>query len=232
MILACYTHHWIKDGFKPTQNTHTAAKHIMSYSSQTVSQLRELLKSRGLSTTGVKAELVSRLETFDSEQQAAGPTAEPTTEPTTAEEPATATTAENNGGVEALPANETVAEGTTTAGAEPSGSVDDANNQESEETKEEEKEPAVKILSPEERKTAALELLNKKLFRAKKFGSEEDVQNVKRDIARIEKFGVEAGTSLAQELGLASKQGLDPENNERRAKFNRHRNRHRNRGRR
>lgn len=202
----------------------------MSYSSQTVSQLRELLKSRGLSTTGVKAELVTRLETFDSEQLAA----ESTAEPATTEQPITTTTAEDSSAVEALPANETVTEDTASAGtgAEALDSLDNASNQENEEKKEEEKEPAVKILSPEERKAAALELLNKKLFRAKKFGSEEDVQNVKKDIARIEKFGVEAGTSLAQELGLASKQGLDPDNNERRAKFNRHRNRHRNRGRR
>lgn len=206
----------------------------MSYSSQTVSQLRELLKSRGLSTTGVKAELVTRLETFDSEQLAA----ESTAEPATTEQPITTTTAEDSSAVESLPANETVTEVTASAdaGAEALDSLDNASNQENEEKKKEEekeeKEPAVKILSPEERKAAALELLNKKLFRAKKFGSEEDVQNVKKDIARIEKFGIEAGTSLAQELGLASKQGLDPDNNERRAKFNRHRNRHRNRGRR
>jgi SAP domain-containing ribonucleoprotein len=179
----------------------------MPYSTQTVPQLKELLKARGLATNGLKSELIARLEASDK---------------------SSATETKDKELLEETePSVETKAEEEPTA-------AETKDEFESEETKEEpnekvKEEPKVKILSPEERKAAALDLLNKKLARAKKFGSEEDAESVKKDIARIEKFGVEPGTALAKQLGLISKEGLT-ERRERRGsqgRKGRHARRHR-----
>lgn len=160
----------------------------MSYPTQTVSQLKELLKARGLATNGLKNDLVARLEQSDNE------------------------TGAENGEVtkpletDAAPVTTEDSNDTLEAAAETKAEEEEAKPETTEET--ETPKPKVKVLTPEERKAHALELLQKKLNRAKKFGSEEDAENVKRDIARVERFGVEPGTSLAKELGLVSKEGL------------------------
>jgi SAP domain-containing ribonucleoprotein len=180
----------------------------MSYSTQTVPQLKELLKARGLATNGLKSELIARLEESDkaSDTEAKHEELLEETEPT----------AETKAEVEPTP-------------------TETKDRLQSEETKEEpyeevKEESKVKILSPEERKAAALDLLNKKLARAKKFGSEEDAETVKKDIARIEKFGVEPGTALAKQLGLISKEGLTEKRERRGSHGKKHRHARRHRG--
>lgn len=178
----------------------------MNYSAQTVPQLKELLKTRDLSTAGLKGELVARLEEADKTVTAG----------TTAEQPAPQQE-------ELL--EETKDEQVETTAVEPAVVIETTETTETTEAKEETvEEPKVKILSPEERKAGALELLNKKLARAKKFGTEDDAESVKRDIARVEKFGVEPGTSLAKELGLISKEGLSEEKRGRRGSHSHRRN--------
>lgn len=184
----------------------------MNYSAQTVSQLKELLKTRDLSTSGLKGELVARLEEAD-KTVTAGTTAE---QPAPQQEELLEETKEEQ--VETTAVEPTVAIKTTET-------TETIETNETTEAKEETvEEPKVKILSPEERKAGALELLNKKLARAKKFGTEDDAESVKRDIARVEKFGVETGTSLAKELGLISKEGLSEEKRGRRGSHSHRRN--------
>lgn len=49
----------------------------------------------------------------------------------------------------------------------------------------------------------ALDLLAKKIHRAKKFGLEQaDIDDLERSVARIEKFGLDLTSPLAVELGL------------------------------
>ncbi|CAI5758282.1 unnamed protein product [Candida verbasci] len=151
----------------------------MDYSTQTVAQLKDILKSKGLSTEGKKADLVARLN--EQEQ----PVQEEIKEDPKTEEP------ENE---QSKPEQES-----TLTVIQP---------QPKEETKEEPKEEPKK-LTPEERKTLAIELLNKKIQRAEKFNDEEAVNQAKKDLIRVEKFGVELGTSLARELGLVNNQLKD-----------------------
>ena len=107
---------------------------MSDYSTQTVAQLKEILKGKGLSIEGKKADLVQRLHEHDTQQQ--------------------------------------------------------------------QEEPKPKQLSPEERKQLAIELLTKKVQRAEKFGDEQAANDAKKDLTRVEKFGVELGTALAREIGL------------------------------
>ena len=71
-----------------------------------------------------------------------------------------------------------------------------------EQEQQQQEEPKPKQLSPEERKQLAIELLTKKVQRAEKFGDEQAANDAKKDLARVEKFGVELGTALAREIGL------------------------------
>lgn len=170
---------------------------MATYSSQTVAQLKDVLKSRGLSTAGVKSELIARLEEAD--------------KTTTSEESKTEeNAAEPVGAVSAAPSEEkketeNKSEETEEKSEEkavvdaPAATASATEAAPVEEKKEEEKK--VKELTPEERKAAALELLNKKLARAKKFDSG-NVDDLQKQIDRVEKFGVEAGTSLAKEIGI------------------------------
>lgn len=163
---------------------------MSSYSTQTVAQLKELLKAKGLPTGGVKSDLIARLEEADKTN---GNGADPEEELLDIEEEP----------VEAAPV---VSESTETKSEETTESKKSTETKE--EIKEEDKPKTIKQLTPEERKAAAIELINKRILRAKKFGSEEDVASAQKDLARVEKFGVELGTALAREIGLASSGGL------------------------
>jgi SAP domain-containing ribonucleoprotein len=167
---------------------------MSTYSTQTVAQLKEVLKSRGLSTAGVKSDLVSRLEEADNATSAPAEAAPVSETPATAPEPVE----EQKETLPAPPAEE-----------EELLEIDDAAEKLE---KPEKPEPAAvepkKELTPEERKAAAIELITKRIARAKKFGSEEDVSQAEKDLARVEKFGVDLGTALAREIGLASSEGL------------------------
>ncbi|GEQ71065.1 hypothetical protein JCM33374_g4746 [Metschnikowia sp. JCM 33374] len=69
----------------------------------------------------------------------------------------------------------------------------------------EEKKPEKKVLSPEERKQLAVELLTKKIQRAEKFGDEASATAAKKDLARVEKFGVDPSTALGKEISALGK---------------------------
>lgn len=62
-----------------------------------------------------------------------------------------------------------------------------------------------KKLTPEERKKMAVDLLTKKINRAVKFGDEALAQAARKDLARVEKFGLDPSTALAKELGVVNR---------------------------
>ena len=156
---------------------------MAEYSSQTVAQLKELLKGRGLSTDGKKADLVKRLQDADNETEKAQPV-EATVEVTETETVATE-----------IPTEEAPTEQAQ------STELTDATAEVASENKEASK-PEPKTLTPEERKLLAVDLLQKKIARAKKFGDDAGAEEAQKNLARIEKFGVEPGTKLATEIGL------------------------------
>lgn len=162
---------------------------MADYSSQTVAQLKEVLKSKGLSTEGKKADLVQRLIDNDNEPQAQPETEQPEKVETNNNEEKPASS--ENGKTE-----------------ENESTLKVIMPEEKKEDQSEEKKP--KDLSPEERKKLAVELLQKKIHRAEKFGDEAGAEAARKDLARVEKFGVEAGTALAREIGLVNKSLPNP----------------------
>ncbi|CCH43165.1 Laminin subunit gamma-1 [Wickerhamomyces ciferrii] len=160
----------------------------MAYSDQTVAQLKEELTSRQLSTSGVKKDLIQRLEENDASKE----TTEPVVEESKDE-----------------PKDELLEEVEPEQQEESKEESKEEQKEESSTTEqkgEEEKPKSIKEFTPEERKNLAIEFLNKKISRAKKFGSEEsEIESIKKDLARIEKYGVELGTSIAKEIGLTSR---------------------------
>ncbi|KAI5952602.1 hypothetical protein KGF54_003469 [Candida jiufengensis] len=156
---------------------------MSDYSSQTVAQLKEILKERGLSTEGKKADLVSRLIESDNS------TTTTTSEQPKVEESITTTTEQ--------PEQTT----TSSENKEEESTLSENQSQRNEESEEKPKEEP-KVLTAEERKQLAIELLQKKISRAEKFGDDSGVEQAKKDLKRVEKFGVELGTSLAREIGL------------------------------
>lgn len=150
---------------------------MAEYASQTVAQLKVLLTERGLATDGKKADLVQRLSENDAHTEETP--SEPVSEPAVSA-PAPVANEEPAKAVEAV--SETV-----------------------EEPEKKEEKPQPKVLSPEERKQLAVDLLTKKLKRAEKFGDEAGAEAARKDLKRVDKFGVELGTALAREIGLVDK---------------------------
>ncbi|CAK7909178.1 protein Tho1p [[Candida] anglica] len=175
---------------------------MAEYASQTVAQLKELLKAKGLATDGKKADLVQRLT--DAESSAAPVAAEQTesiAEPVAAPEvapveaSAAATTAET---AAAEPVAADAAAAPATGSAAPATDAAPVTETAPEPQK-------VKVLTADERKQLAVELITKKIQRAEKFGDEKAAQDAKKDLSRVQKFGVELGTALANEIGLVDK---------------------------
>ncbi|WPK26870.1 hypothetical protein PUMCH_004235 [Australozyma saopauloensis] len=155
-------------------------------SALTVAQLKEALKEKGLSVDGKKADLVARLteaqestNELDEVEEEKAPQEEAKDDAPEAEVPAIAA--------------EKAAEPEQAAAAEPAA-----------ETEKEEK-PEKKVLTPEERKQMAVDLLTKKIKRAEKFGDEAAATAAKKDLARVEKFGVDPSTALAKEIGALNR---------------------------
>lgn len=171
---------------------------MTDYSKETVVQLKALLKAKGLSVDGKKAELLQRL--VDSEASTA-----PVTGDASEQQPEAVpeTSAGDDEPVESQPKAEEAPSATEATPAVTNGDADVAAAGTEAETPVESVEPeAPKVLSPEERKQLAVELLTKKIHRAEKFGDEASVEAARKDLARVEKFGVELGTALAREIGL------------------------------
>ncbi|RLV90612.1 Protein THO1 [Spathaspora sp. JA1] len=162
---------------------------MTDYTTQTVAQLKELLKGKGLPTDGKKADLVSRLTEADEQQQPEQQQSQ----------------GENESVVEDT-TQTTVSEQVSTDGASSSAGADVGPEEESTLTviQPVEKEQP-KVLTAEERKSLAVELLKKKVSRAEKFGDEAGAEAARKDLIRVEKFGVELGTALAREIGLVDK---------------------------
>lgn len=159
-------------------------------SSKTVVQLKEMLKEKGLSTAGVKTDLISRLEEVEKSSGEAQLGTEQADEPQ-APQVSQASQEPLEGSKEVNDADELPNENVT----ELLGN--------GEETTEIPAEEQPKTLSADEIKNLALKSLEKKATRARKFGDEQGARDAEKEIKRVEKFGLELNSALARELGLA-----------------------------
>lgn len=157
---------------------------MSNYASLTVAQLKDLLKAKSLPVDGKKADLISRLT-----EAGAGSNGNELDEPeseTTQAEP------EKTKQEEPDTADAPITEGAEEPAA---GTAEKAKNE----------KPKKKVLTPEERKQLAVDLLTKKIKRAEKFGDEVLAQEARYNLARVEKFGVDPGTALAKEIGAVDR---------------------------
>lgn len=143
----------------------------------TVVQLKEALKSKGLATDGKKADLIARLT------EAMAGSGELDDEDDKKEK-------------EALPQASPLS---ALQHEESKNSIETAQSVDEEPVAD--KKPMKKVLTPEERKQLAVDLLTKKIKRAEKFGDDAAATSAKKDLARVEKFGVDPSTALAKEIG-------------------------------
>ncbi|EJS44023.1 tho1p [Saccharomyces arboricola H-6] len=184
---------------------------MADYSSLTVVQLKDLLTKRNLSVGGLKNELVQRLIKDDEESK--GDSGEPTQEEKQVEQPESTTKEESvskDATEEEVP-SETKDEISANNESNEAQITPDGASTAVHETKE---APAVPALSPDEIKVKALDLLNKKMHRANKFGQDEaDINSIQRQINRVEKFGVDLNSKLAEELGLVTRKKESESNN-------------------
>lgn len=163
---------------------------MSEYSSKTVPQLKEILKEKNLSTEGKKADLIERLN-----QQLLNEVAKQETQVGDEQQ-------QQQQQVQPENHDDQVQNGKS------EDIVDNAAGEDPTLTVIQPKQPEVpKVLTAEERKSLAIELLNKKISRAVKFGDEAAAEVARKDLNRVEKFGVENGTALAREIGIVD-QGL------------------------
>ncbi|CAI1953677.1 hypothetical protein SEUBUCD646_0E01510 [Saccharomyces eubayanus] len=173
---------------------------MADYSSLTVVQLKDLLTKRNLSVGGLKNELVQRLIKDDEESK--GDNGEPNQEKEQQLESVAKEEPAPKDAIETEAPAETKDVATKDETKEAQITSDDVSP-----TAQKPKEPAAApVLSPEEIKANALDLLNKKMHRANKFGQDQaDIDSIKRQINRVEKFGVDLNSKLAEELGLVTR---------------------------
>lgn len=187
---------------------------MSNYSALTVVQLKELLTERNLSVAGLKNQLVERLTNDDKAKEAAGEAAPAPVTEDAAPAPAAAPVAaevEEAKVEEAKSEEETKTEPASNEAAPAVASEQPAEASEAKPAEVQEKAPEVKepekelfdILTAEEIKQRATELIDKKLHRAKKFGAEQDqIDSLEKLKVRIDRFGVDRNMSIALELGL------------------------------
>lgn len=159
----------------------------MDYSTLKVAQLKEQAKARGLSVGGSKQELINRLKEADSKGELDD---EEEKKPEEAAKPELAQPEPQTEAVKEQPEAEQKPEAQT--------EQKEANGQPEGEKQPE--KPVKKELSPDELKQLAVEHLTTKIKRAEKFGDETLAEAARRDLRRVEKFGVDKGTALAREL--------------------------------
>ncbi|CEP60070.1 Tho1p LALA0_S01e02344g [Lachancea lanzarotensis] len=176
---------------------------MATYAQQTVKQLQKELESRKLSTNGIKKDLIARLEAHDAEKSQ--PTDAQQEEPQQSEISETAKVEKPEDKPEEAVVPETEEPTTTETPPEQQPIAPVAEH--SSDSSSTQIKP--KAFSPEEAKAKALEHLQVKLRRARKFADDEStIQSLERQINRIQKFGLDQTTQLAQELGF----GKGPEN--------------------
>lgn len=209
---------------------------MTTYKTLTVAQLKDLLKKRDLPVQGLKNELVERLE----ENDTAGKEGEVGDQ---AEEEV-----KEEAQLQETPVVNSVQEPSVAAEEEEKQGQEQNQGQKQEQERvqvqeetqhakqEQQQEKTSEQLSPEEMKKMALELLNKKLHRAKKFGQDQtQIDSISKLIVRVEKFGLDLQTALARELGVVKDEPVKNSNvnNKKSNKNNRYRVRkHQNSGRR
>lgn len=192
---------------------------VSNYSSKTVVQLKEILRSRSLATNGVKADLISRLEESDKidaelDEQEKNDDSVETKDPKPAAKPAEP--AEPAKPVEEKPAATTNLASVPTA---PKGAQQVSNDQSSEKPAEEKPKPEPKpTMTLEQLKDEAVKLLQKRITRAERFNEDDEVKSLKVMLRRIEKFGVSPESEIAQELGYKSKAQIRKEEAERKSR--------------
>ncbi|SGZ58405.1 CIC11C00000004008 [Sungouiella intermedia] len=172
---------------------------MSDYASLTVAQLKELLKGKNLPVDGKKADLVARL----TEAGAGNELDEP-------KDAVEGTEAATDSAVEASAADASAAEASTSEPVETAESTEATESTEADKQEQKEKKPEKKVLTPEEIKQLAVDLLTKKIKRAEKFGDEALAQEARANLARVEKFGVDPSTALAKEIG-ATNRGINSE---------------------
>lgn len=196
---------------------------MTAYKTLTVAQLKDLLKKRDLPIQGLKNELVERLEENDTAgkdgegEQAEKDVKEVQEEATIRETSVVNAAQEPSREVQAEEKQEQEQE------QEKGQAQEETQHVKPEQQKEEEEN---KQLSPEEMKKMALELLNKKLHRAKKFGQDQSqIDSITKLIVRVEKFGLDLQTALARELGVVKDEPIKNSNvtNKKTNKNNRYR---------
>lgn len=148
------------------------AEETKVYKDYKVSELKELLKQRGLSTSGTKTELISRLEDNDTTQDDGAGSDKPQ------EEEAQPTAEENSEEAAKEPSGE--------APAEP---ISAESNREPEATSSEPQE-ATKPVSEESITEKALADLETRISRKKKFN--ESTEDLEIQLKRIKRFGAMA----------------------------------------
>uniref|UniRef100_A0A060SZM4 ARAD1C09372p n=1 Tax=Blastobotrys adeninivorans TaxID=409370 RepID=A0A060SZM4_BLAAD len=159
---------------------------MVDYSSLKVTELKDMLKSRGLGVSGTKSELVARLQ--ESDAGAADKPAESAEEP--AEQPATTENATEK-------APETTTDSTETGADKPPAEENKSNEQQ--ETKEDQKEPE----KEEDLTPLVIQELERRIKRAERFGLADE--DTKKQLERIKKLGVDRKVAIKVLTGTQTK---------------------------
>lgn len=180
---------------------------MSTYASLTVAQLKEALKAKGLAIDGKKADLVARLDALGpselddgDEDQTLDAAAQ---EPSVTKEPSGLFSGEPSESTSDAPAA-SAPSGLSAPSAESVSASTGANGDSYKPTQAAAVEK--KVLSPEERKALAVDILTKKIKRAEKFGDEAAAAVAKKDLMRVQKFGVDPNTALAKEIGVLDRE--------------------------
>lgn len=171
---------------------------MSDYNTQTVVQLRELLKSRGLPPQGLKNELIERLVKDDGDKAGEA----------TGEKEGEQKEELQEGAQEEIEQhkNEAGEHDKQEEKQDGNGVGSDGNDDSEERAVTAEDAAAPTEETPQEKKDykqMAIDLLNKKLHRARKFGQDqEQVDSLQKLLGRIEKFGLDPNMPIAQEVGM------------------------------
>lgn len=164
---------------------------MVDYSSLKVTELKDMLKSRGLGVSGTKSELVARLQESDGAGSDDKP-AESAEEPT--EQPAQPATTDNA----ADKAPETTTETTETSADKPPAEENKSNGEQ-----QETKEPQKETEKEEDLTPLVIQELERRIRRAERFGLADE--DTKKQLERIKKLGVDRKVAIKVLTGTQTK---------------------------